>query len=84
MNVKGTVYAINHERQMVAIKTDGGFTIIELLYDPGVELGDEISWPKGTALGGQEYQNVTKHCTMHVFVQDHWAGAKEMRDLLLR
>ena len=49
---------------MVAIATqDDGYTIIELLSEWDVEVGDEIIWAHGHRLGSEIYQNVTKKIT---------------------
>jgi len=69
---KGIVAAINPKRGMVGIKTDdSGFTIVELLSDWDVEVGDEIVWANGYGLGSETYENRTKRNRSQVFVQNH-------------
>lgn len=51
MRRHGKVAALNPRRGMVAIKTDdGGYTIIELLSDFQLEIGDEMTWANGYGL----------------------------------
>ena len=57
----GIVEAVNPARGMVAIATkDDGFTIIELMSDWELEIGDAISWENGYGMGSEVYQNRTK------------------------
>ena len=52
MQRSGTVAAINPNRGMVAIATeDDGFTIIELLSEFELEIGDSVTWSSGYSLG---------------------------------
>ena len=44
MRRTGTVTTINSTRGMIGIKTDDGFTIIELLSDWDIEVGDTVAW----------------------------------------
>lgn len=72
MRRSGTVAAINPARGMVAIATeDDGFTIIELLSDFDIELGDQIAWLNGYGLGSEIYENLTKGSREAVYVQNH-------------
>jgi len=69
---------------MVAIETDAhDFTIIELLSDDDIELGDEMVWANDTGLGQETYQNVTKLKHMDVYVQNHWVPKNQVRQQLL-
>lgn len=80
----GIVYAMNPRRGMVAIKTEEyDFTIIELLGDDDIELGDEMRWKNDTGLGGETYLNVSKGRRMEVYVQNHWVPEKQLRQQLL-
>jgi len=69
---QGTVAAMNPRRGMVGIKTDdSGYTIIELLSDWDLEVGDRIAWSNGYGLGSEVYQNQTKGTRSEVYVQNH-------------
>ena len=84
MRRTGTVAALNLNRGMVAIATeDDGFTIIELLSEWDVEVGDEMSWAGGYALGSEVYENRTKHTREEVFVQNHSVSHANLRNQLL-
>jgi hypothetical protein len=72
MNRSGTVVAINQSRGMVAISTeDDGFTIIELLSDSPIEIGDSLAWANGYGLGSEVYENLKKRTREEVYVQNH-------------
>jgi hypothetical protein len=80
----GIVFAINHNRGMVAVKTeDCDFSVFELLGDDSVELGDEVSWKDDTSLGSTWLRNVTQEETFEVFFQDHWVPEGQLRQQLL-
>ena len=84
MPMRGRVYAINPQRGMVAIETENyGFTIIELLSDEDIELGDEMNWANDTGMGSETYHNRTKNQKMDVFVQNHWVSKNQLRQQLL-
>jgi uncharacterized membrane-anchored protein len=69
---RGVVAAINQRRGMIAIKTeDSGYTIVELLRDWDVDVGDEIAWANGYGLGSEIYENRTKGVASEVYVQNH-------------
>jgi hypothetical protein len=54
MRRSGTVAVINSDRAMVALATeDDGFTIIELLSDWDIEVGDSIALSNGHGLGDE-------------------------------
>jgi hypothetical protein len=75
MSRRGTVEEVNTKRGMVAIATeDDGYTIIELLSDWNIEIGDSIVWASGYGLGGQVYENLTKQSRAKVYVQNHSVG----------
>jgi hypothetical protein len=72
MATRGKVRAINPQNGFVAIETEGnGFSIIELMGDDDIELGDEMWWQNDLAMGAQNYKNLTKGKIMQVFVQNH-------------
>jgi hypothetical protein len=80
----GTVAAINPTRGMVAIATeDDGFTIIELLSEWEIEVGDSIVWTNGYGLGSEVYRNVTKQSSERVYVQNHAVSQSCVRQQLL-
>ncbi|HEY1685065.1 MAG TPA: hypothetical protein VGG19_09905 [Tepidisphaeraceae bacterium] len=84
MAMKGIVKAINPQRGMVAIQTDGnGYTIIELLANTDIHLGDEMAWENDTGLGSEIYLNRTQGRKMEVYVQNHWVNANQLRQQLL-
>jgi hypothetical protein len=84
MKRTGTIAAINAGRGMVAIATqDDGYTIIELLSDWDVEVGDEIAWANGYGLGSEIYQNVTKRSQQQVYFQNHSVHQTAVRQQLM-
>lgn len=84
MRSRGKVAAINPRSGMVAIATeDGGFTIIELLSEWFLELGDEITWPDRYGLGHEIYRNVTQQTEEEVFVQNHDVSRSNLQAQLL-
>ncbi len=84
MRRNGTVAAMNPSRGMVAIGTeDDGYTIIELLSDFELEVGDEMTWENGHGLGSEIYKNVTKGTREEVYVQNHGVSEAHLRQQLL-
>jgi hypothetical protein len=82
--MKGVVHSINRNRGMVAIKTDDhGFTIIELLADERIDVGDCMEWINDTGCGHQKYTNHTKCAAMEVHVQNHWVNTEHVKEQLL-
>lgn len=80
MSKEGTVRAINTRRGMVAIKSDdGGFTIIEMMGNFAIELGDRIAWSNDYGLGGEVYRNLTSGESGDVYVQDHDVSELDVR-----
>ena len=62
MRRNGTVTAMNPSRGMVAIATeDDGYTIIELLTEFELEVGDENDLGEWSRPRSEIYQNVTKN-----------------------
>ncbi|WP_234053652.1 MULTISPECIES: hypothetical protein [unclassified Xanthobacter] len=81
---KGTVVAKNPQRGMVALDTeDDGYTIIELLVDWDLEMGDVLTWQNGYGLGLETYVNVTKGTRAQVYVQNHGVSREAVRQQLL-
>lgn len=84
MRRQGLVAARNPRRGMVAIKTDdSGYTIIELLSDFELDLGDEMTWANGYGLGHEVYENLSKGTREEVFVQNHDVGDAILRKQLM-
>lgn len=84
MRRNGKVVAMNPSRGMVAIETDDdGYTIIELLSDFELEIGDEMTWENGYGLGSQIYENITKSSRERVYVQNHAVTNANLRRQLL-
>lgn len=80
----GTVAAINSQRGMVAISTqDDGYTIIELLSDFELTIGDEMTWGNGHGLGHERYQNLSNLTSEEVYVQNHAVSKQHLRQQLL-
>ena len=73
----GIVKMTNPKRSMVAVWTDEGYTIIELLGDD-VEIGDRLTWPGSAPLGGQTVWNATQGVKMDVFMQDHHVSSANL------
>lgn len=79
----GTVAAINPARGMVAVATeDDGFTIIELLSEWDLEIGDALRWDNDYGLGSETYENLTKHTREEVYVQNHAVSRTQVRSQL--
>ena len=84
MQRNGTVVALNPTRGMVAITTeDDGFTVIELLSDFELEIGDSVSWSNGYGLGHEIYKNLSKGSSEEVYVQNHAVSQANLRAQLL-
>lgn len=84
MERNGTVVAMNPSRGMVAIETeDDGFTIVELLSEWDVEIGDAVVWANGYGLGSEVYENRTKRSRSTVYVQNHSVNRAILRQQLL-
>ncbi|HEY4083018.1 MAG TPA: hypothetical protein VGM81_20225 [Burkholderiaceae bacterium] len=68
----GVVAAAQPDRGMFALETeDDGYTLIEVLHDFKLEIGDLMMWENGHGLGFQRYANVTKGAREEVYVQFH-------------
>jgi len=84
MQRNGTIAAINPKRGMVAIATeDDGFTVIELLSEFELDIGDSVSWLNGYGLGHEIYKNLTKGSSEEVYVQNHGVNRAKLRKQLL-
>ncbi|MBA7577804.1 hypothetical protein ES708_19659 [subsurface metagenome] len=77
----GKVRAINQQKGFIAVETDGNeFSVIELLGEYGVEIGDVISGDI-ESLGGETVINKTQSEEMDVFIQDCHCDAQRVRQL---
>lgn len=84
MRRSGIVAALNPRRGMVAIKTeDDGYTIVELLSEFQLEIGDEMVWENGHGLGPEIYTNATKGTSEEVYVQNHAVSSAILSKQLL-
>jgi hypothetical protein len=80
----GIVEAVNPSRGMVAIATEyDGFTIIELISEWDLEIGDAISWENGYGMGCEIYEDRTKASREEVYVQNHGVNHASLRQQLL-
>jgi hypothetical protein len=77
----GTVHAINRRRGLVAIATDGGFTIIEMLTSDPIHLGDQLQWDDDR-LGTATYRNLTKRTSHSVNAHAHGVHESRVRQKL--
>ena len=69
---------------MVAIATeDDGFTIVELLSEWDLEVGDTVAWANGYGMGHEIYENLTKGSREEVYVQNHAVDKSSLRQQLL-
>ena len=66
--MKGTVTAVNYRIGFVAVETDGGITVFELLGEYEIEKDDIISGDL-ESLGGEIFLNETQDEEMDVYVQ---------------
>ena len=83
MQRSGKVAEINRNRGMVAIATeDDGFTIIELLSEFELGIGDIMSWENGYGQGNEVYKNLTKGTSGEVYVQNHSVNQAILRKQL--
>jgi hypothetical protein len=84
MMTSGVVKHINRQRGIVAILTpNAAYTIIELLSDQDINIGDQMQWRNETGMGSETYTNVTQSKSMDVYVQNHWVPEQQLRQQLL-
>ena len=81
--MKGVVHFINQRRGMVAVLTEDGYSIFELLGGDRVELGDSVSWQDDTALGSEILSNNTQDECYEVYFQNHHVHESQLRQQLL-
>jgi hypothetical protein len=81
--MNGRVYAINREQALIAIETElHGFTIVELIGDADVEMGDEFSWDFELDTGTQTLSNVSANRTIEVTVRSHMVSRGAVRQFM--
>lgn len=56
---------------IVKIKTDDGFTVIQLLCSHSPAIGDQITWNSNDEHGDEIFENVTRKTHFKVYVQSH-------------
>ena len=78
----GTVRYINARRGMVAVDTEEGFSIVELLGDE-VEIGDVLSWSAHRPLARETIRNRTQGVNIEVYFQNHHVTRSQLRSQLL-
>lgn len=82
--MNGIVMCINWTRGMVGVHTEEeGFSIIELLSDDFIEIGDTLQWDDFNPLGGETVKNITKDAAMDVFFQNHCVNIKQLKQQLM-
>ncbi len=78
----GKVRAINQQKGFIAVEIDGNeFSVIELLGEYGVEIGDVISG-NIESLGRETVINKTQLEEMDVFIQDCHCDIQRVRQLM--
>jgi hypothetical protein len=80
--MRGEIVLINQVRAMAAAKTEEGeFVIFELLGGHNLEIGDIISHPDFSSMGGEEYINKTQNERMDVYVQNLCGSLQQAKQL---
>lgn len=84
IEMRGTVAHMNPTRGMVAVRTDQGYSIVELLGDDPPDVGDEVRWVgEDTPLGGHMLENLSQGLHFEVFFQNHHVSEGNLRNQLL-
>ena len=81
--MRGVVTHINQQRGMVAVSTDDGFSIVEIIEGGHFELQDEVSWNEHKPLGIANITNRTRGASFRVFFQDHDVSRERLAHALL-
>lgn len=81
--MKGVIQYINQQRGMVAVLTEDGYSIFEIIGGYEVEVGDSVSWRDDTALGGEMLTNHTQGERYEVYFQNHHVHQSQLRQQLL-
>lgn len=81
--MNGRIYGMNRSKGLVAIETEfHGFTIVELVSDADLQVGDEITWESDTQMGLQTYSNVSTNRSLEVNVHNHLVAKTYLRQLI--
>jgi hypothetical protein len=80
--LRGPVVGVNLKRGFVAVRTDGGLTIVELLGGYDVQLGDTIAGNL-ESLGGESLYNETRMEAMDVSIQNFHCSDEAARQFLV-
>lgn len=78
----GTVAAVNPVRGMVAVETDQGYSIFEMLGDDPPPIGDRVRWDGATPLGREVVENLTQRRSYDVFFENHHVSKGNVRGQL--
>ena len=81
--MRGIVHHINQQRGMVAVLTEHGYSIFEVVGGDNVEVGDSVSWQDDTALGSEVLSNHTQGERYEVYFQNHHVHQSQLRQQLL-
>lgn len=81
--MKGIVHYINQQRGMVAVLTEQGYSIFEIIGSDNIEVGDSVSWRDDTVLGGETLTNHTQGERYEVYFQNHHVHQSQLRQQLL-
>lgn len=81
--MKGIVHYINQQRGIVAVITEQGYSIFEIISGDNVEVGDSVSWRDDTALGGEILTNHTQGDRYEVYFQNHHVHQSQLGQQLL-
>lgn len=79
--MKGRVIEVNQTRGMIAIETDGGITVAELLDSDDIEVGEEVSGDL-EAHGGETLRKVSTNEQIEVYIQGVHCSPANARSLM--
>lgn len=69
---------------MVAVSTEEGYSIFELLGSDSVEVEDLVSWQDDTCLGHTILKNIWQEETFEVYFQNHHVSQSQLNKQLLK
>lgn len=81
--MKTRVVKMNLQRGMVALEAEDGYSIIEMLSDDPIEVGDIISWTEHLPEGETVVTNHTQNEKYEVYFQNHWVSRSDLDQQLL-
>lgn len=67
---------------MVAVSTEEGYSIFELLGSDSVEVEDLVSWQDDTSLGHTILKNISQEETFEVYFQNHHVPQSQLNKQL--